>query len=514
MKLFKQLTALLCLTHSILTVASGAETKPNLLFIVTDEHNFRTLGCYRDQLSTEQAEVWGAGNVVETPYIDSIAKNGALFDRMYASAPVCTPARASMFTGMYGHQLGIPNNSNKPGDGKYLKAEVTTIAEVLRDEGYMTGYIGKWHLAEARKDHKAEWWQPYPVDHPGHNYGFVDNKFMFNGGHQKWYGIDADGNPYRAGKNPTPNGTDATGQPVFKDKRSDDVKYATDWLTDRAIDFIEKNKDQPFYCVVSIPDPHTPDEAREPYYSMYKDMPFELPHTYNAPRPAGTPKWQMPDGKAKTMLNGIPHYFGMVKCIDDNIGRILKSLEDEGILENTIIVFASDHGDLYGEHARMNKGTIHETSARVPFIMAHGRSNSAPLIPRGKVVREAGNTTDWMPTFLSLLQVDCPEVAGRDLSPLMGEKIPEDWDNVTFSQLGFMAAIDSRHKLYLAAKAEPWLLDTQVDPYELNNLINDPAYADVVKNLALELQGYMQRTDAESSGITDNLNAILSKESN
>ncbi len=111
------------------------QDKPNLLFIVTDEHNFRTLGCYRKLLSREQAEMWGPGNVVETPFIDSLATRGTLFNRMYASAPVCTPTRASMFTGFYGHQLGMPNNSTKVGDGKYLHADVTTIAEILRNAG-------------------------------------------------------------------------------------------------------------------------------------------------------------------------------------------------------------------------------------------------------------------------------------------------------------------------------------------------------------------------------------------
>lgn len=483
--------------------------KPNLVFIVTDEHNFRTLGCYRDLLSREQAEIWGAGNVVKTPHIDSLARRGTLFNRMYASAPVCTPARASMFTGMYGHQVGMPNNSSKAGDGKYLHSEVNTIAKILREAGYMTGYSGKLHLAEKEADASAMFWQPHPVDRAGYDYGFTDNKYMYNGGHHKFNGIDDSGIPYRADKNVSPIGKDATGQPVYKDKRSDNVKYTTDWLADRAIEFIGQHKDEPFYYVCSIPDPHTPDIAREPYISMYKDMNFQRPRTYDVVRPKGTPKWQMPDGKAEKGFENIAHYFGMCKCIDDNVGRIIQKLEDENVLENTIVVFCSDHGDLYGEHARMNKGTIHETSARVPFIIAHGKDLVNPVVPRGKVVPQAANTTDWMPTFLSLLNVPCPKVAGRDLTPLLANRIPSDWKDVTFSTLGFIAAIDDRHKLVLSGKDDPWLLDIVADPDELTNFASDPNYAKVTKTLAIELQRFMAENDAHSAMYSDKLDKLL-----
>ncbi|VGO18921.1 sulfatase-like hydrolase/transferase [Pontiella sulfatireligans] len=484
--------------------------RPNLLFIVTDEHNFRTLGCYREQLSREQAEMWGPSNVVETPHIDSIAKRGTLFNRMYASAAVCTPARASMFTGMYGHQLGMPNNSSKPGDGKYLHADVPTIAKTLKNAGYMTGYSGKLHLAENTE--KEEFWQPYPVDAPGYNYGFTDNKFMFNGGHDKYKGIDKSGAPYRSKlKNPQPAGTDAAGQPIFKDSKCSEVKFTTDWLADRAIEFIEENKDKPFYYVCSIPDPHTPDIVREPYISMYKDMKFEFPRTFDVARSKDLPSWQRPDGKAKPdeLAAHLTHYFGMVKCIDDNVGRILSKLDDEGILENTIVVFCADHGDLMYEHARMNKGTIHETSAKVPFVIAHGKDLKNPRVPRGKVVREACNTTDWMPTFLSLLEVPCPPVAGRDVAPLLAKTPPADWNDVTFSKLGYIAAIDKRYKLVLSGKNQPWLMDIEADPDELTNYMENSEYADVARRMAKELKRFVETCEAGNQTDVAKLDAII-----
>ena len=483
------------------------QQKVNLLFIVTDEHNFRTLGCYRDQLAKDQAEVWGPGNVVETPNIDKIAEHGVLFNRMYASAPVCTPARASMFTGRYGHQLGMPNNSTKEGDGKYLHANIPTIAEVLSNAGYVTGYAGKWHLAE--HEEPDEVWEPHPVGSPDHNYGFQDNRYMFNGGHDKFRGMDDEGNPYFANKHPKKIGLDEYGQPIYEDSRSKNVKSTTDWLTDRTLDFISEHKDEPFYYVLSIPDPHTPDVVRAPYDTMYTHMNFQFPRTYSAPRPEGTPSWQKPDGKAKVLMKAVPQYFGMVKNIDDNVGRILQKLEDEKVLENTIIVFTADHGDLMGEHARMNKGTVHEASAKVPFVMAHGFKGGNPIIPRNKVIQQAGNTCDWMPTFLSLLGEQCPRVSGRDLSPLFNKKTAKKWNDITFCQLWFSAAIDSRYKLRVARNEKPWLMDIEADPDEITNFFDDSKYEDVKKRLAKELLIYNEKYNDSNKFIEEQIKKIL-----
>ncbi|WP_139957013.1 sulfatase-like hydrolase/transferase [Flavicella sediminum] len=491
--------------------------KTNVIWIITDEHNFRTLGCYREQLSPEQAFVWGPKAFVETPNIDSLAEYGTIFNRMYCSAAVCTSSRASMFTGMYPMTLGIPNNSNKKGDGKYLKPEVTTIADVLSDAGYMTGYAGKWHLAESRgvsgnKD-KEEWWSPYPIGVPTDTYGFQDKRFMFNGGHDKYKGIDEKGNPYRASKNPKLIGKDKYGQPLFADNRSKNVKHTTDWLGDRTVEFIAENKNKPFFYVVSIPDPHTPNEVRAPYDILLKGVELELPSTYHHAQShkKSLQKWQQPDGKSddvEKMKEDVRQYLGMVKLIDDNVGRIIQKLKDEHILENTIIMFSSDHGDLLGEHARSNKGTIHEASAKIPMVMAHGRNHKNPLIPRKKVVNLAANNTDWMPTFLSMLEVKCPKVAGRDITPLLQEELPANWNDVTFTRLGHYAAITERYKLHVLPKQKTWLFDIKEDPNEIVNYIDDPKYKAVVKKLAKEIYKYMDLSGDQNSKVKEELEKL------
>jgi arylsulfatase A-like enzyme len=149
--------------------ATAAEEKPNVLLIVTDEHNFRTLGCYRKSILREQAEMWGAGAIVQTPHLDSLAREGVLCTRAYATSPVCSPCRASIITGRYPHAAGVPANN------RVLDRSIPTLADRLNDAGYRTSFIGKWHLGGTGK---PEW-------APKIDGGFQHKEFMFNRGHQR-----------------------------------------------------------------------------------------------------------------------------------------------------------------------------------------------------------------------------------------------------------------------------------------------------------------------------------------
>jgi len=160
--------ATLALSWTEGTMAASPQP-PNLLIIHTDEHNFRTLGCYRALLPPEQAFVWGPGVQVETPHIDSLAASGVLCDRFYATSPVCTPSRASFVSGLYPQNTGAHTNDLP------MRDDVVTFAEVLRRRGYATGYAGKWHLDG---DAKPGWT-------PARKFGFDDNRYMFNRGHWK-----------------------------------------------------------------------------------------------------------------------------------------------------------------------------------------------------------------------------------------------------------------------------------------------------------------------------------------
>jgi arylsulfatase A-like enzyme len=448
--------------------------KPNLLIIHCDELNFRTLGCYRDTLPPEQAFMWGPQAYVETPHIDSIAREGTLCTKFYAATPVCSPSRSSFISGMYPHHTPVTTNNVPLGD------DVVSFAHLLGEQGYSTGYAGKWHLDG---DGKPQW-------EPERSFGFQDNRYMFNRGHWKQLELTEQG--------PRVKTRDRKGQPNYSVEGADDESFTTDWLTDRTLEFIDEHKDTPFCYMLSIPDPHGPDTVREPYDTMYDDSVVEAPRTFGKPT-EGVPSWAMP---AKNCNYRMASYHGMVKCVDDNVGRIIETLRERDLLDNTILVFTADHGDMRGEHGRQNKGIPLEASAKVPFVIRYPES-----IPPGARINEVLNTVDFLPSMLSLMGVDtdaADHVQGRDASPLLQTSTaPQDWNDITFmrstgkpgSQFGWVSALTPRFKLILSSSDDPWLLDLQQDPDELVNFIDSPEHKGVVQQLARELKDYGKRLD-------------------
>ena len=461
---------------------------PNLLVIQTDEHNFRTLGCYRKHLDSEQAFVWGEGINVETPRIDFLAQNGITFTKFYASTPVCSPSRASLVSGMYPQNTGVPKNDLPMID------DVITYSKVLEENGYKTGFIGKWHLDGTGKPQWA----------PERKFGFTDNKYMYNRGHWKKLEDTSDG-PRVAGSNDDGNiNYDLDG--------ADETSFTTDFLTDRSIEFIEINKDFPFSLYLSYPDPHGPDRVRPPYDNMYTGMSFEAPLTYDK-SDEGVPSWA---AKAKNAGLNQAQYFGMVKCIDDNIGRIIDYLKENDLIDNTIIVFTSDHGDLRGEHHRHNKGVPLEASAKIPFVVYYPSK-----IPAGSVVKNAFNTVDFAPTMLKLMGQDFPaKMEGLDFSELLlSPERQSAWQDITFMRSTglpgegkWVAAVTSRYKLVLSKNDEPWLIDIETDPDELINFINETDKSQIVKDLATKLREYAGKYSdpfLQGTKMADDLDALI-----
>ena len=191
-------------------------------------------------------------------------------------------------------------------------------------------------------------------------------------------------------------------------------------------------------------------------------------------------------------------YFGMVKCIDDNMGKLIEFLKAEGLYENTVVVFTSDHGDLMGEHARHNKGVPYEGSAAVAFVIA------GPGVAQGKVVGAAMDMTDFGPSMLALLgsKGTMKKAHGRDVSELLktGE-VPDGWSDIAFmrstSKLdqpsNWLAAVSDRWKLVVSPHEVPWLFDLQEDPFELQNMAkNQP---ERVGRMAAELHAWLKKTN-------------------
>jgi arylsulfatase A-like enzyme len=465
---------------------------PNVLLLITDEHNFRTLGCYREQMPREQAEMWGAGVIVPTPNLDRIAKEGVICTRAYATSPVCSPCRAAMITGRYPHVAGVPTNNF------ILDRSIPTLADRLNKAGYRTTFIGKWHLGGTGKPE----WAP-KVDG-----GFQFTQYMFNRGH--WKNFDIQNGKPRIG-------AQKNGAPTYDVAGADKESFSTDWLTNRAIEFVtDREEKKPFFAVVSYPDPHGPNTVRPPYDHRFDDLRFAAPRTYKTDIPA--PKW-LGAGKKHPVFRGedMSRYFGMVQCIDDNIGRLIDELAAADRLDNTLIIMTSDHGDLCYEHDRQNKGNPYEGSARVPMIVRYpGKVRS------GQVYEHPVGTVDVTPTVMGLLDLPAdPNDQGIDLSDtfvdVTKDKTREQNPPIIFlrnsgTNAQWVAAVDHRYKLILSINDTPWLFDAEQDPDELLNFFRRPGTKEVAVRLAKALREYGSKHDdpyLQNPAIASSLASIL-----
>ncbi|MCH2180558.1 MAG: sulfatase [Mariniblastus sp.] len=436
------------------------EEKMNLIVIMTDEHNFRTLGCYRKTMEGRQAYMWGP-DVVETPHIDSLAEQGALCSSFYATTPVCSPSRACLISGLYPQKTPVVKN-NIP-----LNDDIVSFAEILGQQGYATGFAGKWHLDGTAK----------PGWEPKRKFGFADNRYMFNRGHWKKLDLTKTGAKVAARKN---------GGPSYDVDGADEQTFTTDFLIDRLIDFVDKNRSQPFCYMVSLPDPHGPDTVRQPYDSMYQEHQYLKPTTFDKPD-EGLPSW----GQKQKSGFGMASYYGMVKCIDDNIGRLIEHLDKAGILDQTVIVFTADHGDLRGEHHRQNKGVPYEGSTRVPFLVRFPGK-----IKPGTRVDQALTSIDFAPTILPMMGIQTDrEFDGRNASALFQSEPADPWQDIsivrgTGDKQGWLMAVTDRYKLVVSATDPPWLFDLQRDPDEVVNLFSHPGYREIARQLATSLREY------------------------
>ncbi|MCD6510406.1 MAG: sulfatase-like hydrolase/transferase [Thermoprotei archaeon] len=426
--------------------------RPNVLIFHTDQQSLWTISLYARL-------VYGDKPLVETPNIDRIGKEGAVFTNFFANSAVCTPSRGCFLTGRYPHYHGAYKN-NVP-----LNRSEITFAEILRRHGYETGYAGKWHLDGTPR--------PGWV-HPERSMGFEHSEYMFNRGHWKkveeYKGMQPIVYPYH--------------------EIGDERTYMTDWLKDKTIEFIQRPHTRPFCFMVSFPDPHPPYVVRTPYSDMYDPDDMPIPDTF---RQKNLPRWaderQIYKRNPRCQEDWLRHvkaqYCGMVKLIDDCVGQILRCLEEQGILDETIIVFTTDHGDYMGEHGLMGKNMLYETVYHIPLLIRWPEK-----IRKGTVIEEIVSTVDFQQTLLGLIGIKpCGREQGNDASPLLrGEKI--DWENRVFiyhSSHNFAGIITPDFELVYARYGESILFDRKNDPDQVNNLFNDPGYRKVIDELTKQL---------------------------
>ncbi len=417
--------------------------KPNLVVVLTDQWRAQAFGYAGDPN-------------VRTPCIDALAARSINFVNAISVCPVCTPHRAALLTGRYPTTTGMFMND------LYLPAEELCMAEIFREAGYDTGYIGKWHLDGHGRDsyippERRQGFDYWKVLECTHNY---NESYYYAGddpAKRKWDGYDA-----------------------YAQTRD-----AQAYIRARA------SADKPFFLFVGYGEPHFPhSNAPEDLKALYAPDAIEL-------RPNVTPDMA---AKARQELQG---YYAHCTAIDSCVGELCAALEETGLAENTIFVFTSDHGDMHGSQGKRpcRKQVPWDEAVRVPFLCRYPAIHEA-----GRVVQTPLNTPDILPSLLALAGLDIPDtVEGDDLSPLFRGAAGAAQDRAAlFMAMSPFGANDfkayrgvrtSRHS-YVRDSAGPWLLyDNQADPYQMRNLVDDPEHAELQDSLDAKLQRQLKRNN-------------------
>jgi uncharacterized sulfatase len=249
--------------------------------------------------------------------------------------------------------------------------------------------------------------------------------------------------------------------------------------------------------MLALPDPHGPNTVRAPYDTMYDHLTFQQPVTMRKVLAAlqNRPGWVTGSNAVKKLSQStLSKYFGMVSCIDDNVGKILRFLEENELTEDTIVVFTSDHGDMMCEHCRMNKGLPYKTSVGIPFVLRYPAK-----VPAGKVIHTAYTTVDFFPTLMGLMGIEdgLPKLHGLDATIAFTNKKKEiARDRIVYvrhSGGAWVAAFDRRYKLVISSLDEPWLYDLEKDPDELVNYFGREGYDEHFIRLRDELIAQMKK---------------------
>jgi arylsulfatase A-like enzyme len=400
---------------------------PNLVFLWTDQQAPRTLAAY-------------GNDRIETPNLDALADAGTTFERAYCTSPVCGPSRSSVMTGKYSHTTGVTGN-NVP-----LGADDATFAELV-DDDYTTGWIGKWHLGDEifRQRGFDEWVSTEDQYHPFYDDDRPDDAhsdyhdFLIERGYEPDQ-VEDDGYAWFSREFVATTVPEEHSKPAF--------------MADAAIDFVERHRDEPFVLHVMFLEPHDPYAG--PRDDQYDPEDVELPPNFDhdglddqplryrfaretirrgisrrPPDRMGTPPTE--DDWREVISN----YWGLVSLVDTHAGRILDRLDEEGLGEETITVFTSDHGDMMGSHQLYTKMTQFEEAARVPLLIRFPDGTAA-----GERIERPVSQVDLVPTLLDAMDQPAPDRLGlqggswlpflRGEGDLPAENVFVEWNGANF----------------------------------------------------------------------------------
>ncbi len=440
--------------------------RPNILYIMSDDHAAHAMSCYGSRIN-------------ETPNLDRIAREGMRLDNCFCTNSICTPSRATILTGTYSHVNDVRTLRDRF-DGRQ-----ETIAKLLQDAGYQTAMVGKWHLGHGGNADPTgfDYWNVLPGQ------GDYHDPKMYEMGEERHY-----------------------------------KGYATDLITDLSLSWLkEREKDRPFFLMCHHKAPHRPWEPDEKHMHLYEDEEIPYPESFDddysnrAPAAAAAKmrierdlrpsdvKYDPPQGLSPQELKRwkyqryIKDYLRCVASVDDNVGRLLDYLDDEGLTENTIVVYTSDQGFFLGDHGWYDKRFFYEESLRMPFVVRYPKE-----IPADRASDAMVLNIDFAPTFLDYAGLEPSErmqgvsarAALRGETPAVWRRsmyyryfMHQDGSHNVYAHYGIRT---ERYKLIYYYETEPdppaWeLFDLQVDPYELNNVYDDPQYREIVTTLKEEL---------------------------
>lgn len=448
--------------------------RPNIVFYFTDQQRADTCGCYGQKLAI-------------TPNLDQLAREGVQFDWAFTPQPVCGPCRALFQTGRYATDTGCFRNN------VMLPRDVKTLANYMEESGYETAYIGKWHLAS---DGELE--QKPTVDHT-----VTAIPREYRGGYTGfWRAADV--------LEFTSHGYDGF---VFDEnnRRMDFHGYRADCITDLALDFFDVRSDKPFFMTISQIEPHHQNDHKHyegPEGSKERFAKYELPADLKAL-----------DGDYR---DEYPDYLGACAKLDENLGKLVAKLKEKGLYENTVLIFASDHGSHFRTRNRdghLNgyddyKRSCHDACLRVPLVIAGG-----PF--KGGVKVESLVSTESLPkTILALAGVDVGDrMIGENLLDVVRKTDPQRPDEM-FAQISESRVgrcIRTRDYLYAVyapgvnggaqaasdVYADDFLYDLKADPNEVNNLIRNREYHAVKLQLRQKLLRWIEKAEGKRPEIRD-----------
>jgi len=457
--------------------------RPNIIFIMTDDHASHAMSCYGSKIN-------------KTPNLDRIANEGMRFDNSFCTNSICSPCRAVILTGKHSHLNGVIDNAEN------FDGSQQTFPKLLQKAGYQTAIIGKWHL---KTDPTGfDYWNILPGQ------GLYYNPAMIEMGVQKKY----------------------TG-------------YVTDIITDHALKWLkERDLEKPFCLMYHHKAPHREWEPGPKHLTMYDDVTMPEPETLFddyagrgraakeqdmsiektmtdrdlklvAPKnltPEQKKLWDAaydPKNKAfeQANLQGkdlvrwkyqryIKDYLRCIASVDDNVGRVLDYLDASGLADNTVVFYTSDQGFYLGDHGWFDKRFMYEESLRMPLLVRYPKQ-----IKPGSVNSDLVQNLDFAPTFLDFAGLDAPQdMQGRSVRKLLRGKTPDDWRTSIYYHYYEYPAVHSvkRHYgvrtkqyklIHFYNDIDEWeLYDLEKDPHELKSVYSDPAYTDIVKELTAELK--------------------------